>query len=214
MAFRAVGDGRSAQRGFFSSNSRHRLNPRVVMACFFGLALCLTIWTIYVTGTMHDVLRLVRLPFYGSSEPTSDNGLGPEPENGIDGLEGIPSPAALPPLQDHSNDLLPGEWGASGSKSTPGAGEARLPEVPANLKVIGIVFFGRRDLVQILDCYLQVRYLYSLPHASTSCHRNLVFLLLLLRRRLGVSRAMSYIYFIFLGSILHGFSFGIIFRKR
>lgn len=161
MAFRAVGEGRSAQRGFFLSNFRHRFNPRMIMTCFFGLALCLTVWTIYVTGTMHDVLRLVRLPLYGSSEPTRDSGLGPEPETSIDGLEGVPSPAALPPLQDHSNELLPGEWGPSGSKSASGAGEAGLPVVPANLKVIGIVFFGRRDLVQILDCYLQVCRLYS-----------------------------------------------------
>ena len=36
-----------------------------------------------------------------------------------------------------------------------------------------------------------------------------MFLLLFLRKRLGVSRAMSYIYFIFPGLILHEFSFGV-----
>jgi len=29
--------------------------------------------------------------------------------------------------------------------------------VPAGVKVIGLVFFGRRELVQVLDCYLKVR---------------------------------------------------------
>jgi hypothetical protein len=29
--------------------------------------------------------------------------------------------------------------------------------IPAGIKVIGLVFFGRRELVQVLDCYLKVR---------------------------------------------------------
>lgn len=29
--------------------------------------------------------------------------------------------------------------------------------IPAGVKVIGLVFFGRRELVQVLDCYLKVR---------------------------------------------------------
>jgi len=34
--------------------------------------------------------------------------------------------------------------------------------VPAGVKVIGLVFFGRRELVQVLDCYLKVRNSFSM----------------------------------------------------
>src|SRR5689334_3498070 len=35
-------------------------------------------------------------------------------------------------------------------------------EKPANLKIIGLVFYGRKETVEILNCYLQVSYQISL----------------------------------------------------
>jgi hypothetical protein len=41
--------------------------------------------------------------------------------------------------------------------------------VPAGVKVIGLVFFGRRELVQVLDCYLKVQSFFSLILTALTC---------------------------------------------
>ncbi len=32
-----------------------------------------------------------------------------------------------------------------------------VPEIPSSFKTIGLIFYGRRSRVEILDCYLKVR---------------------------------------------------------
>lgn len=53
---------------------------------------------------------------------------------------------------------------SGGGRNNPHGHTALDVVIPPDVKIIGLVFFGRRELVRILDCYLKV----SLPHPPES----------------------------------------------
>ena len=68
------------------------------------------------------------------------------------------SKSGPPPLNRHSPDQYsPGAAAGSASHiGKPSIESLRGWRKPASLKVIGLVFYGRREFVEILDCYLKV----------------------------------------------------------
>lgn len=44
---------------------------------------------------------------------------------------------------------------------------AHIPVIPQDFPIVGLVFYGRRSRVEILDCYLKVRPIPQSPTAGT-----------------------------------------------
>ena len=61
------------------------------------------------------------------------------------GDDNIP-PEDVPPPSEPADDLL-------GPARGP---EIQVPEIPKSFQTVGVVFYGRRSRVEILDCYLKV----------------------------------------------------------
>ena len=57
-----------------------------------------------------------------------------------------------PPPSDPSDPEAP-EEGLLGVARGP---DIIVPEIPENFQTVGVVFYGRRSRVEILDCYLKV----------------------------------------------------------
>jgi hypothetical protein len=95
----------------------------------FIIVLCGILWTGYFIGTDRDVFAPFRpLPSGGGGGGGGGSGHYPT----APGQE-IGKPPSFP--FSHAVDVT----------------------VPSGVKIVGLVFFGRRELVKILDCYLKVR---------------------------------------------------------
>ncbi len=60
-----------------------------------------------------------------------------------------------PPPLNFDGQTSPGEADHSGVQD--GANSTTVVPTPVDLKIVGLVFYGRRELVRVLDCYLKVR---------------------------------------------------------
>lgn len=66
------------------------------------------------------------------------------------------SESSVSPLFDRrKHEILEHNWSVLG-KNSPLEGPSPGFKKPDGLKVVGLVFYGRRETVSILDCYLQV----------------------------------------------------------
>lgn len=82
-------------------------------------------------------------------------------------------PPATAPLNPTLNSPNPPSTPANDSDK--GAGdrvETLDPPKPGPVKIVGLVFFGRRDLVRVLDCYLKVTTHYLGSHPMIPCPRS------------------------------------------
>ncbi len=105
----------------------------LLVALLFGILL-----TTYLTETGREVLDTVglTLPPFGPGE--DENGKGGRPRPG--GYYEEERPQGVQTGQPHKAQTGP----------NPGF------TVPPGVRVIGLVFYGRRELVKVLDCYLKV----------------------------------------------------------
>ena len=95
-------------------------------------------------------LRVKRINFPYSN----DNEMLPKTNNSaaVSGIDSLSSPAAEkldPPPPPTANEPLLGE--------VRGPDTIVIPHIPQRFKIVGMVFYGRKDRVEILDCYLKVK---------------------------------------------------------
>jgi hypothetical protein len=81
------------------------------------------------------------------------------PENIPNARHMFKPPPSAPPGRSPGHNF--GQGALSGMKGShigdPSSQTLREWRKPAGMKVIGLVFYGRKDFVEVLDCYLQVR---------------------------------------------------------
>lgn len=91
------------------------------------VVLCGILWTAFFIGTDRGAFALFRnLPSSSLSGGSNEGGYPPAPGQEVGKPSGFPNV--------HVVDVT----------------------VPSGVKIIGLVFYGRRELVEILDCYLKV----------------------------------------------------------
>jgi hypothetical protein len=135
MAYRRVPDGSSPQRKTFSIPLVPcHVSPRFMLSCLIGMAFFVSLWIVYATGTLQDVMRLVH--FEGPRPPPP-----------------APPPSRPPPPTPEFND----HEAINGTNT----GGDPPPLDVSQVRIVGLVFFGRRELVKILDCYLRVSFLHA-----------------------------------------------------